>query len=218
MAEQSARPLSYHEAAELIYQTKQPTEAQIDKVAYKLSRGALKGSSRGRWVTAESVAAYIAAKVEHQRLAGRPRQPDRRAASLAEGRRVLPPIYRRGLQDYVAAVLRRRRFDDAPAGFRRAVLAGQVGLILLPAAVLFLIYLTAVAPTPEQTAVQRWLEREVGEFQIVQWFPPEQAPDATRSRQRVRYKYFTATRKQILTDRTFVLEGRTVVSWSQTGD
>lgn len=219
MNEQSGQRLSFREAAELIYQTKQPTEAQLDKIAYKLARGALKGSSRGRWVTAESVVAYIAAKAEQQRLAGRP-QPQRRsatAATLSEGRKVLPPIYRRGLQDYMAAVLRRRRFEDASKGFQRAVLAGQFGLVLFPLVALVGIYLTAFAPPPERVAVERWLEREAGDFQVIEWFPPR-ADEEDRVLQRVKYRYFTPNRKAILTDRMFVVEGEVVVSWSQTGD
>lgn len=212
----SGQRLTFREAAELIYGTKHPTEVQVEKIAHRLARGVLEGSRRGEWVTADSVAAYIAAKAEQQRLAGkRPTSAGRVIGT--EARKKLPPIYRHGFQDYVAAVLRRRQPEHTSAGFRRAVLIGQVGLILFPALALATIYATAFAPPAEQVAVERWLEQEVGEYQIVQWFPSERESGAVQ-RVRLKYKYFTPSRKQILTDRVFKVKNGEVIVASQVAD
>ncbi len=212
------RRLSIDEAAQLIYQTQHPTEVQLDKVRHKLLRGVLWGSGRGNWITSESVAAYMAARVVADRLTAEEKKnlgtgktdgtPGQRPSALNNRRqfRELQRIYRSALRDYFAAVINRRRPEHASAAFDRGVLIGQITLVVVPIVFAVIGYSRMTAPPPEQAIAEQWIEKNHGDFQVVEWFPPHPRPQGAGSSIRVRYRYFTRSRKRILTDQTLIVQ------------
>ena len=235
MKERGTRRINWEEAARLIYQTPEPTIVQVNKVGYKVVRGVLEGNVKGKWVALDSVVAYLAARSEHRRMektslpvqprgAGSTQKVDspQEASLLGKSipqreRQQFSQIYQQSVQDYFAAVFRRRYPDQATSFFLVTVWIGQIAIILLPLLVIGYGYSTAVAPPPEQAAIENWLKREVGEYQIVKWFPPQPREDAIGKTVRVQYRYFTRSRKPILTDRLFLVKGEQVTFLSNSG-
>ncbi|MEX0703876.1 MAG: hypothetical protein WD069_17385 [Planctomycetales bacterium] len=225
MSGRGSRRMSYREAARAIYAAREPTDLQLAGIDEKVTRGALHGNRSRRWVATDSVIAYIAMRAERQRLSARAepagiagdRSPlDAPPSAIDLARELLPPIYREGLRDYFAAVIRRRRPAGASAAFGRAVLVGQIVLILFPIVAVVALYAVAVRPPREHAAVQALLEREVAsgaidEYTIVEWAPSETDPREEGTRIRVRYRYSENGGKSILTDRTYLVRGETAV-------
>src|SRR5690606_1314917 len=55
------RKLTLEQAAEIIYQAKQPSPQQVGAVADLIARGALQGTRKGQWATTtDAVARYMA--------------------------------------------------------------------------------------------------------------------------------------------------------------
>lgn len=235
MLESGSRRIDWEEAARLIYQTREPTVVQVNKVGYKVARGVLKGNVKGKWVELDSVLTFLALRSEHRRME-KSAQPVRskRAVSASKSApnaspspiKVIPKqeqkefsqIYRQSVQDYFAAVFRRRYPAGATSFFVIAVWVGQIGVVLLPLIVIGYAYATAVAPPPEQAAIERWLESEVGDYHILKWFPAESNSEGPGKTVRVQYRYFTPSRKPILTDRIFLVNGENVKMISNAGD
>ena len=61
--------------------------------------------------------------------------------------------------------------------------------------------------------IDSWLEEHTDDYLIVQWYPAK--PAAGGGSVRVRYKYFSGSRKAILTDRVFTIQGHRVVGVTQ---
>lgn len=235
MREGEDRRIDWDEAARLIYQTKEPTVVQVNKVGYRVARGVLKGDVKGKWVELESVVTYLAARSEKQRMEksgqavgrGKSVSASKLATSNAsrsptakipqQDQQEFAQIYRQSVHDYFSAVFRRHYPPNATSLFRAAVTIGQIGVILLPLIVIAYGYATMTAPPPEQAAIERWLEKEVGEYQIEKWFPPEPYKEGPGKSIRVKYRYFTRSRKPIVTDRVFLVNGDHVKLLSNTG-
>jgi hypothetical protein len=191
MLESGSRRINWEEAARLIYQTREPTVVQVNKVGYKVARGVLKGNVKGKWVELDSVLTFLAVRSEHRRMekSARPVRSQTavsasKSAPLNESpspiksipkqeQKEFSQIYRQSVQDYFAAVFRRRYPPGATSFFLIAVWVGQIGVLLLPLIVIGYAYATAVAPPPEQAAIEQWLESELGDYKIVKWFPAE---------------------------------------------
>lgn len=194
------RVLNVDEAAQIIYHTRAPSAEQIDKIRYKLARGVLKSSSKGRWTTTTgAVADYLSRRTFKQGYSHHKVQ-----------QRQLFSVYRELVRDYCRAVLLRRAGAKRSRLFETAVIVGQAACLVFLAGALLLGHRSLFASVPpEQTTVEQWLEDHEPSFQIVEWFAP-----AEDGRLRVKYKYDGG--KTILTDRTFVVRGGQVVEVEQT--
>lgn len=208
MSEPKHRVLVPGEAARIIYHTENPSPEQIDKVRYKLARGLLKSSSQGRWTTTpEAVAEYLSHRTSHQ--AAKRRQES--------GHKPLFALYRELLQDYCLAVLARRSTTRRSGIFETLVIMGQLGcLVMIIGAVLAGHRYGFPDAVPEQAAVEHWLSDHADDFQIIEWYPVQGRGTEETCRLRVKYKYMTAKRKSVLTDRIFIIRNRQVVEVSQT--
>jgi len=211
MSEPRDRVLSAREAARIIYNAPHPTDEQTNKVRAKIARGLLPASAKGHWTTTSGgVADYLAANV------GRPPDPQAkstgRGAQRPEADKNLSKFYRDLLKDYFLAVTLRRRSGGHTRTFDRAVLAGQIGTLLLGFALLGLGYRAGLraAHSAEQVAVLSWLDGNVQSYKIVEWFPPVAFQDGAIIR--VRYKYFE-NRKPIETDRRFLVRPGQPAEW-----
>jgi hypothetical protein len=221
------RVLSVKEAARIIFNTPQPTPEQILRVRDKLACGALKGSLRGDGATtAKIVAEYLAGAALAHRCAGDRLGRSRRRGPLMDGpeqrsrahaTRQLSGLYRELLKDYFLAVLTRRKLAHRSRAFIQAVLAGQVALLGVIAVAFFVTYRAVfLAPTPEQRAVAEWIAAEAGDFSVVEWFPPQPSDDADGIAVRIKYKYFEAGHKAIVTERVFLVHDNQVKSVANT--
>jgi hypothetical protein len=211
MTESSSRRLSIDDAARLIYQTSRPSARQLSKVRHTVARGVLQGSLEGNWVTTSSVASYLAARVvkssaDRSRRSGRTDAgrdapaTSARIADMADGE--LPRVYRHILRDYFAAVLRRRQPTGTSRAYRAAVWAGQIAVVLFPVVVIVGAAVRVTAPPPERRAIERWIDADTRQYEILKWFPPER-PRSGGVIVRVRYKYVGDSPKAIVTDRRF---------------
>ena len=220
---ESDRTLTAEEAARVLFSTATPTDQQVGRVRRLLVRGHLKPGAKGRWsTTAQSVAELLASKVAQRRDAGRAfaadgvarlqrdhstakNQPNGGPAAGASGE--LSSLYGQLLRDYFLAVTLRRRVPRRSATFARAVLAGQIALLLAAGGLFVFAGSKIFAPPPaEQSIVEKWLEENTGDFQIVEWFPAQSGGEDDFTQVRVRYKYFSGGRKGIVTDRVFSIE------------
>lgn len=213
MSAKDPRWFSYREAARLIYGVREPTPEQIAKVAAKVSSGQLRGNRMTDRVAADSVVRYIAGKTEDHRLRDLSRRTTESAAGAnppVESLQVLRPIYREGLREYLAAVVRRRYAPGASAGFRRAVLAGQLALVALSVVVICCAWLMREGVPPERRVIEAQLDREVAEgkiggYEIIAWGLVEPRPDGAPLR--VKFRYRSAGGKSVITDRVYRVQG-----------
>ena len=210
MSEPRNRLLSAREAARIIYNAPEPTDEQTNKVRAKIARGLLPASAKGHWTTTSgAVADYLAANV------ARPRTSRGAAGSAVQrpaDKENFSKFYRNLLKDYFLAVTLRRRSGSRTRTFDSAVLAGQIGALVLGAAVLVLGYRAGlrVRHSAEQVAVLAWLDGNLKTYKIIEWFPP--APHEEGAIIRIRFKYFE-NRKPIETDRRFLVRPGQSAEW-----
>lgn len=216
------KPLGVREAAQLIYQTSQPTPTQIHRVRARLKSGALKGTldNKGCWTTtSEQVARYLAEQSVYQEIAKRDavsktrrlRQMDQSGPGTLDraAARRLSSAYRDVLRDYFLALIMRRKMRDRSQWFQRCVLAGQAIIVLA----LFLRAATAFRASfgmasPERALVERWIAETAGSrYQIIRWYPVEASADGAGVIVPVEYRYFRKGGKPIETDRRFLVVG-----------
>jgi len=225
------RALTVRQAAEILYSTKHPSSLQIRRVEERLECGAIAGrkSAQRRWTTtAACIADYMAGQTYRRQL-GRRYAPRGGNASHARAARESEPkspdqdaplrsVYQEVLKQYFLALIFRRRARHATKAFCRAVLAGQVGLLLL----MVLLLSTCLrplgralqAPPAEHAAVQRWLAEHEQRFSITRWYPAVQSPDEEGVSLRVEYAYTSGRNETVETDRTFLIKHGRVVSES----
>jgi hypothetical protein len=224
--------LTAREAAEIIYKTRQPTPAQVHHVREHFARSGSpsKSPTRGRQTTtANDVAEYIAGQTYLRQLhdGGKPQAKHSRAG---EGRQSLPlparkdyaplrAVYQDILKDYFLALILRRRRRDVTKTFRRAVVAGQVGVVLTTIALLAVSLQSLSGSLPwnrplEQAAVEQWLAENETEFSVTRWYPAVQSAGEEGASVRVEYSYTTAQGKTVATDRIFVIRDGRVASQS----
>lgn len=207
MRDEDDRVLSLSQAAGLIYGTSEPTPAQILRIKQHLQSGMLEGTRgdgpHAHWTTTtRSVAEYMAAKTYRKQ----------RSSARAHEKPELRTTYQHLLADYFRAVIFRKRAEGASRRFRRAVVAGQVGLLaaLMAAVVLGVRPMVAFMPA-ERAAVVKWLDQNAPGSQVLRWFPPEDHPDGPGRVLRVQYRYQTSRGRTVHTDRRFVIrEGRVI--------
>lgn len=202
------------DAARLIFNTAEPTAEQIVKVRGEIKRGTLARSRQGGYTTtADAVATYFASRaaddlLRHVGAAPANEPPASATADLSAGHPELGAHYQVMLKDYFLGIFLQRQSRQYPDVFQRAVLAGQVLLVLGIAAILLWVAcdatgMLALGKSPERVAVERWIEEKHGPFEIVSVTPGSEETDL-----RVRYIYRAPSGKQIQSDRLFrVVEG-----------
>ncbi len=216
------RKLTIEQAACLIFQTENPSPKQVGAVADLIARGSLEGERQGHWSTStEAVAKYMAAASMHKKHAahaGRPSPPSA-AETARSGGNSLQPVYRDLLKDYFLAVLRRRSSQRKSQSFDRAVLGGQIVLVVGILTLFVWLAWTAGGPAKpaELLVVERWLEENMDFYRIDQWFPPEPSGGGA-SRIRVRYEYSFGNRKRVQTDRVFTIQDGQVANFTTSDD
>ena len=203
--------ITVDEAAQTIFGTKSPTPPQMQKVAFLLAKGVLRANARKTHVTADSVARYVATRMENRRLA-------HTAATTRDGghkhcEQRLKTLYRIGLGDYLASLFDKKRRDQLSPPQRRAVLAGQaVGIVLTALIVCWVMYNTLIGPPAELAIVQDHMAAEIGECRIVRWSAPQYWEQDASTSIKVQFESVVAGRKKMF-QRTFVIKEGQVIGW-----
>jgi hypothetical protein len=231
MLKATDKELSLVEAARVIYRTAAPSDEQIQRVYRRMKSGALAVRDFGRnpleWTTTEgALADYLAARMvkvrenptpassrnKTARAPIAPRLSNRRAREASRLRSMYYGMWR----EYFLAVLLRRRMAHRSAAFRRAVLAGQIGLLVCLAALLVAaVRLTREPIAPERAAIERWIGQQSDRHQVVRWYPTQPAPDGNGLLVEVEYKYAKDSPRTVTTRRVFRVAGDEV---DQIGD
>jgi hypothetical protein len=217
------RRLDLREAARIIYRTADPTPQQEDALRRELARGHLQGSRDGRWTTPQAVAEYLAGRTYERHAPQRGRTavptgfvPVRRVTDAGakhpggvRSNDTLVTLYHDLLRDYFLAVLRRRKQHRRSKLFERAVVAGQVAclLLLLGMFAFGLRVAQSLRQPQEQAAVERWIAKTTSDFDVIRWQPTEPTRDGSGVIVRVQYQYYSPSRKRIVTDRAFEVQG-----------
>jgi hypothetical protein len=206
--------ISFKQAAALIYRAASPSPDQVRRVAELVAHGELDGTTRG--TTMDAVAAFMA-NSSIDRAAGvvksAPHAGMRAAnADHAKHREPLDRVYRETLKDYFLALIFRRKVSRASKTFQRAVLAGQIFILLLIAAAVVFTSRTVFTPlSPERAAVVRWLQETYPEHRVNQWHSPAAGGDG-QVRMRVEFRYVPPGRRGVDTVRVFTVVDGQVVS------
>lgn len=197
------------EAARLIFNTREPTAEQIVKVRGEMKRGTLHRSRQGGLTTTpEAVASYFATRaaadlVSHSSVApARPSSVDG-VTGAKEDAAVAGSVYQTMLKDYFLGIFLQRQSRQYPDIFQRAVLAGQIFFVLGILAIVIWVACDAggmlsLGKSPQQQAVEAWIEEKHGPFEIVsiQAGPEETDLD-------VKFSYRAQSGKRIETRRVF---------------
>lgn len=190
MQTDESRRLSLTEAAQLIFKTEAPSAEQVGKVRKLLMKGVLAGENRGHWSTSTSaVADYLARSSMHRHaLRNRKQSETTEAAVRRRNAAEIRPIYNDLMKDYVMAMLMRHDVRRRSAGFRRAVLMGQ--LVVVFAILMGCLWLaTGSAEVPPEVKVAlAYLERKHSWVEIEDWSPPTPARDGFGNRIRIVYR------------------------------
>lgn len=204
MRSESGQRISLREAARLIYRVQQPTPEQIERVRMHIDNRELAGDRQG--TTTTSVADFLARTATARQRATRPDH----AASHREADE-LDRVYHEGLKNFFLAVIFQRKLQGTSVRFQRAVVAGQIGLLVMTLALVAFSARTAFPPlSPERAAVLTWLKANEKKPRIIQWHSP--AVDGHgRVRMRVQYHYVTPLGKGVDTDRMFIIQNGQVV-------
>jgi len=229
MRDDGTRPLSVSGAAGLIYATDRPSPSQVQRVAEKLQCGHLRGNRAVRgtgWTTTTGdVAEYLADRaLRHQLVPGANGASviveqeswwavdSQRQRSKGEVDSQLRQVYAEVFKEYFLAVIFRRRTRQASRWFRRAVLAGQIGfLLLLAVACTTSVRFFFPETSPQHAVIEQWIGQQTGQFTITQWHDAGPDPRGEGTAIHVQYRYSSPRGKAIETDRRFVIDGDGVV-------
>lgn len=225
------RRLDVRQAARIIFKTAEPTPQQVETVRRELVRGSLKGSRDGHWTTPQAVATYLAGRTYDRRDLGGGRaaassgfvtvgKAADAGAKRPDGVRsndTLVTLYQELLRDYFLAVLRRRKQHHRSQFFARAVVVGQIAclLVLLGLFLFSLRVAQTLRQPPEQAAVERWIAEHSQDYQVLRWYPTELTPDGSGALVRVEYQYYAPSRKRIVTNRAFEVQGDQVIEMAE---
>jgi hypothetical protein len=227
MSISSERSVSIIDAARFIYRTRSPSDRQVHCVYQQMKAGTLRVRHYAgpplKWTTTEeALAEFLAASqlersLGHQAVEAAKKRStignaDEHTAQLPhhyeEESEKLRDVYQGIWRDYFLALLLRRRMVHRSVAFHRAVIGGQVMLLVaLVATFIGGIRFTFEHTPPEHTAIERWLGENTDEHQVTRWHAPEAAPDGNGSIIRVQYRYQKDSRRSIYTDRTFQVAG-----------
>lgn len=222
MTTSSDRVLSIVDAARVIYRTRSPSDKQVHRVYEQMKIGTLKVRDYGgpplKWTTTEeALAEFLAAnQVERAKAQqaiqdairrsreGADEKPIARTTDDANEMEKLRDVYRHIWRDYFLAVMLRRRVQHRSKTFHRAVVGGQMLLlVVLVGTFIGGVRLTFRPTPPEHKAVERWLADNTDEYKVTRWHPIEPAVNGEGAVVRVEYRYFKDSRRAIYTDRIF---------------
>lgn len=232
--------ISVAEAARTLFRTSTPSDEQILLVCRLMRSGHLQAQKLAgppaTWsTTALALAEYMASSTVHRSSMQRLKSADRdilpssesandgaeeqsALESASRGRSEkqwghLAGIYREIWRDYFFAMLLRRQAQQRGAAFQRAVLIGQISLLVLIVA-LFVVAGLGVRSfrTPAgHAAILRHIDKSSDEFSVMRWHKPVPAPAGAGELFRVEYRYRKGSNRWIHTDRTFLLKGEMAV-------
>lgn len=217
------KTISLVQAARLLYRTKAPSGEQIDRVLELMRSGELSAHDGGknpqRWTTTNvAIADYLATKRVRRNRDGKPvaaedAVPVSRGQLAAKAKNEMNLVYHGIWRDYFLALMWRRRIAHRGVAFRRAVVAGQVVMLLALAGIflsaIFAIRGRIIAPAEHQ-AVARWIEANTDDFAIQKWHPTQATADGQVLNLTVEYRYRKDSPRWIHTKRTFaVTDGTT---------
>lgn len=139
------------------------------------------------------------------------RAPARLSSGAARQQRVdaddMRGVYRGIWRDYFLAVMLRKRIAHRSVSFHRAVLAGQV-VVLLSIVVLVLGVSHSFERTPpERIAIKRYLAAQTDSHFVERWFPSQAAESGEGLLVEVEYRYTKESTRAIHTRRTFRVLG-----------
>jgi len=202
------RAISLSQAARTLFGTNVPSDEQIYYLIRHIKSGSLAGrdggSSLTKWATTEAaLAEFMASERVEKRRDIQSRPPHDREESAA-----LRTIYRGVWRDYFLSLMLSRRMANRGAAFRRAVLAGQVILLIIIAGVALgaARQITRQATvSPEHLAVEEWIFRNTDEFAIEHWHPTEPSAEGEGTIVAVEYRYRKESQRWIHTKRTFLV-------------
>lgn len=220
MSESIGHALSAVDAARIIFRTDAPSEEQIGRVYERMRAGVIRVTDRTRplhaWMTSESALAdYLAAE--------RTRKPNRRTPAngvkktappgktrAANGKQVVE-VYRAIWRDYFLAVMLKRRMSHRSRAFHRAVLGGQIALLLFICATFYFGLRFTIAPSrPEQAAIERWIDEHTDSHLVTRWHPTLAGDEPDEVVVEVEYRYTRDSARAIHTKRRFSVKGDVV--------
>jgi hypothetical protein len=219
------KALTPREVAEIWFGTPHPSAYQMRKVYAKMESGVLPlndpGAPPTHWTTNEqALARYLAA-----------RRTTKEAAQHVKGKRIgptagpsAPPTpfvhcgdkelrdaYSAAWRSYFLAVIGRRHGNSSTRAFERAVVAGQVMIVLVTAILVAQAFGVSASARPiEHEGIAAHLAGIHGWHQIETWHPAETDSQGRRI-VRVEYLYRDGDSHRVVhTDRTFLVTGTSV--------
>lgn len=222
--------LSARQAARLMFQTQNPSRAQVVQVQRAIQSGALPGrrdaAAPGRWVTTNTaVAAYLAHRSVKKRQSQYEREHRRQRAQRSAGGNgssdqhlavrtaEMNAILEMSLKNYLLHVLFVRRPERSSKRLRILIMAGQFVLLLLIGAILTTT-LVAIQPSPppaEHATIKQWLQNNVDDYRIQRMHPARFNRDDSSVVVKVEYHYRRAAGKGVDTIRFFTISDGQVV-------
>ena len=161
----------------------------------------------GTTTTASRVSRPVAAPKPASRRVPHGRTGKSHAALLHADADDMRGVYRGIWRDYFLAVMLRKRIERRSVSFHRAVLAGQV-VVLLTIVGLVLGVRHSFARTPaERIAITRFLAAHTDTFHIERWHPSQAAKSGEGLLVEVEYRYTRESTRAIHTRRTFCVVG-----------
>lgn len=116
-------------------------------------------------------------------------------------------VYRGIWRDYFLAVMLRKRIAHRSVNFHRAVLAGQVVVLLTIVGLVLGVRHSFARTPPERIAINRYLAGQTDTFHIERWHPSQATKPGEGLLVEVEYRYTKESKRAIHTRRTFRVVG-----------
>jgi hypothetical protein len=116
-------------------------------------------------------------------------------------------VYRGIWRDYFLAVMLRKRIDHRSVHFHRAVLAGQIGVLLTIVGLVLGVSHSFEGTPPERTAIKHFLASQTDTIQVERWHPSQASESGEGLLVEVEYRYTKDSPRAIHTRRTFRVVG-----------
>ena len=221
--------ISVDQAAQILYRTKRPTDAQVQQIIKMLVYGVLAGEKVGHvkqsWQTTTGAVADLMARQAVKKKSRVSKARPRDAASSAQAAissaaarpsqkadKELRGAYSDAMRDYFLAVMLRRKIAGRGAAFQRSVLFGQLAMVVLVFSVTTFAIWGAFKPEPpHHVAVRNWIEQKHEKYTVLQWEPLRPSPSGDGQLLGVKFRYFGRRNRPIDTHRIFLLSGNRVV-------
>ncbi len=116
-------------------------------------------------------------------------------------------VYRGIWRDYFLAVMLRKRIAHRSVNFHRAVLAGQVGILLTIVGLVLTVRHSFKRTPPERIAIKQYLAVNTDTFHVERWHPSQPDRSGDGLLVEVEYRYKKESNRAIHTRRTFRVLG-----------